>query len=70
MLKLKIYTNYIIQMELPIYSTTLTFLNVFLLFMLQEDIELMHSLGVNSYRFSIAWTRILPSEFKAHELLL
>ncbi|CAN6268518.1 unnamed protein product [Urochloa humidicola] len=24
------------------------------------DIELMHSLGVNSYRFSIAWTRILP----------
>nr|CAB3485115.1 unnamed protein product [Digitaria exilis] len=25
-----------------------------------EDIELMHSLGVNSYRFSIAWTRILP----------
>ncbi|GJN02361.1 hypothetical protein PR202_ga19703 [Eleusine coracana subsp. coracana] len=25
-----------------------------------EDIELIHSLGVNSYRFSIAWTRILP----------
>ncbi|XP_047063882.1 probable inactive beta-glucosidase 14 [Lolium rigidum] len=25
-----------------------------------EDIELMHSLGVNSYRFSIAWTRMLP----------
>ncbi|KAK8449178.1 hypothetical protein SEVIR_7G173000v4 [Setaria viridis] len=25
-----------------------------------EDINLMHSLGVNSYRFSIAWTRILP----------
>ncbi|XBJ03380.1 hypothetical protein VPH35_022552 [Triticum aestivum] len=25
-----------------------------------EDIELMHSLGVNSYRFSIAWARILP----------
>jgi hypothetical protein len=57
-------------MELPIYSTTLTFLSVFLLFMLQEDIELMHSLGVNSYRFSIAWTRILPSESKIHDLLL
>ncbi|KAK3142090.1 hypothetical protein QOZ80_4BG0342090 [Eleusine coracana subsp. coracana] len=26
----------------------------------KEDIELIHSLGVNSYRFSIAWTRILP----------
>jgi beta-glucosidase len=38
--------------------------------MLQEDIELMHSMGVNSYRFSIAWTRILPSESKIHELLL
>ncbi|KAK9031380.1 hypothetical protein V6N11_032763 [Hibiscus sabdariffa] len=26
-----------------------------------EDIDLMHSLGVNSYRFSISWARILPS---------
>ncbi|EOY28640.1 Beta glucosidase 46 isoform 2, partial [Theobroma cacao] len=26
----------------------------------QEDIDLMHSLGVNSYRFSISWARILP----------
>ncbi|PIA30694.1 hypothetical protein AQUCO_05400061v1 [Aquilegia coerulea] len=26
----------------------------------EEDFELMHSLGMNSYRFSISWTRILP----------
>ncbi|CAL1372624.1 unnamed protein product [Linum trigynum] len=26
----------------------------------QEDIKLMKSLGVNSYRFSISWARILP----------
>ncbi|CAN0852384.1 Beta-glucosidase 46 [Linum grandiflorum] len=26
----------------------------------QEDISLMKSLGVNSYRFSISWSRILP----------
>lgn len=26
-----------------------------------DDIELMDSLGVNAYRFSIAWTRILPN---------
>ncbi|XP_043722139.1 beta-glucosidase 18-like isoform X3 [Telopea speciosissima] len=25
-----------------------------------EDLELMHSLGVNSYRFSISWSRVLP----------
>ncbi|KAF9608815.1 hypothetical protein IFM89_011853 [Coptis chinensis] len=25
-----------------------------------DDIELMHSVGVNSYRFSISWARILP----------
>ncbi|KAG6467318.1 hypothetical protein ZIOFF_074875 [Zingiber officinale] len=26
----------------------------------QEDIELMESIGVNAYRFSISWSRILP----------
>ncbi|KAK4484885.1 hypothetical protein RD792_007486, partial [Penstemon davidsonii] len=25
-----------------------------------EDIEIMHSLGVNTYRFSISWSRVLP----------
>ena len=27
----------------------------------QEDVQLLKNLGVNSYRFSIAWTRILPN---------
>ncbi|KAK8293291.1 hypothetical protein V6Z11_D06G178600 [Gossypium hirsutum] len=28
-----------------------------------EDLDLMQDIGVNSYRFSISWARILPSEF-------
>lgn len=27
----------------------------------KEDVQLLKNLGVNSYRFSIAWTRILPA---------
>ena len=26
----------------------------------REDVKLMHSLGINSYRFSISWSRIFP----------
>ncbi len=26
----------------------------------ESDVDLMHSLGLNSYRFSIAWGRVLP----------
>ncbi|XP_077226677.1 beta-glucosidase 18-like [Tasmannia lanceolata] len=29
-------------------------------YLYMEDIELMHSIGVNSYRFSLSWARILP----------
>jgi hypothetical protein len=27
----------------------------------QEDIELMHNMGLKAYRFSISWSRILPT---------
>ena len=26
----------------------------------ESDLDLMHSLGIGSYRFSIAWPRVLP----------
>lgn len=29
----------------------------------QEDIDILHSLGGNAYRFSISWSRVLPSMF-------
>jgi len=28
----------------------------------EEDFDLMHDMGINSYRFSIAWTRIVPND--------
>jgi beta-glucosidase/6-phospho-beta-glucosidase/beta-galactosidase len=31
----------------------------------QEDIKLMKDMGMDAYRFSISWTRIYPSKFKA-----
>jgi beta-glucosidase len=34
----------------------------------QEDVALMRSLGLRSYRFSIAWTRILPAGWGAVNL--
>lgn len=38
------------------YSVKINLLN------LQEDVNSLKELGVNTYRFSISWTRILPSE--------
>lgn len=29
---------------------------------LQEDVQIMKEMGLNAYRFSISWPRILPSE--------
>jgi beta-glucosidase len=28
---------------------------------MQEDVRLMKDMGMDAYRFSISWTRILPS---------
>ena len=30
--------------------------------MLQEDIQLLKFLGMDAFRFSISWTRVLPSK--------
>lgn len=38
-------------------------MNEFDMILKQEDFDLMQDIGVNSYRFSISWARILPSEF-------
>jgi beta-glucosidase/6-phospho-beta-glucosidase/beta-galactosidase len=29
---------------------------------MQEDVRLMKDMGMDAYRFSISWTRILPSK--------
>lgn len=36
--------------------------------LLQDDIKLMKKIGLNSYRFSISWPRILPSKIIATNL--
>lgn len=30
---------------------------------IQEDVQVLKELGINSYRFSIQWSRILPGNF-------
>ena len=34
--------------------------------MLQEDIQLLKFLGMDALRFSISWTRVLPSKKLGH----
>jgi beta-glucosidase len=29
---------------------------------MQEDVRIMKDMGIDAYRFSISWSRILPSE--------
>jgi beta-glucosidase/6-phospho-beta-glucosidase/beta-galactosidase len=29
---------------------------------MQEDVHIMKDMGMDAYRFSISWTRILPSK--------
>ena len=33
----------------------------------KEDVRLMKAIGVNSYRFSISWSRVVPEEGKSLE---
>jgi len=38
---------------------------------LQEDVKLLKDMNMDAFRFSIAWTRILPSEYsQTHNLHL
>jgi beta-glucosidase len=37
---------------------------------MQEDIQLMADMGMDAYRFSIAWSRILPSNNKKFIFLI
>lgn len=33
-------------------------------FLCQEDVKLMHEMGLDAYRFSIAWPRLIPGCYK------
>lgn len=36
----------------------------------QEDVQLMKDMGMDAYRFSIAWSRIFPSKLLAPNSLI
>jgi hypothetical protein len=36
--------------------------------LLQEDVNIMKDIGIDGYRFSISWTRILPSNDLSSDL--
>ncbi|XP_076889313.1 beta-glucosidase 18-like isoform X2 [Bidens hawaiensis] len=54
--------SWLITVYLSISLTFIISLSFFevLTFVIQKDIELMHFLGIQTYRFSISWARILP----------
>jgi beta-glucosidase len=37
---------------------------------LQEDVKLMHDMGLDAYRFSIAWSRLIPGNCTQDSCLL
>ena len=37
-------------------------------FVLQEDVKLMEEIGLDAYRFSISWSRLLPSKVVCPEI--
>ncbi len=36
----------------------------------EEDVQLIRDMGLSHYRFSIAWSRIIPDGIKTDQILL
>jgi len=43
--------------------------DILLHLILQEDVQIMKDMNLDAYRFSISWSRILPSKSNADQIL-
>jgi hypothetical protein len=57
----------VLMILMPCHKIDLSDVFKWLLSLCQEDIQLMADMGMDAYRFSIAWSRILPSKFLGTE---